>query len=118
MFVPFFQKMRYTESISKIFSRDFSLDRNRQPRKETPMKTFSQTRATFLDIFAQLERLEGTGKITHAMRTVKERDAGKLCYQAEEDLSQPELSLLRDMLKVRRSNWEAYKQACREGLYG
>jgi hypothetical protein len=86
-------------------------------RKETKMKTFSQTRVTFLEILAQLKRLESPGKITQAMRIVKEREAGKLCYQAEEDLPQAELSLLRDMLNLRASNWEAYKQACLEGLH-
>jgi hypothetical protein len=50
------------------------------------------------------------------MRVVKERETGKLCYQAEEDLSQAELSLLKDMLGGRKSMWETYKQQCRESL--
>lgn len=86
------------------------------PRKETMMKTFSQTRITFLDMLAQLKCLEGPGTITQAMYTVKEREVGKLCYQAEEDLLSPELSLLKDMLAVKSSTWDAYKQACLEGF--
>lgn len=80
------------------------------------MKTFSQTRATLLDILIQLKRLEGPGAITRALCTVKEREAGKLCYQAEEDLLAPELTLLKDMLAVKNSTWEAYKHTCLEGF--
>ena len=86
------------------------------PRKETMMKTFSQTRTTFLDILAQLKRLEGSGAIAQAMHTVKEREVGKLCYQAEEDLLSPELALLKDMLAVKSRTWDAYKHACLEGF--
>ncbi len=80
------------------------------------MKTFRQTTVTFLETLAQLKRLEGPEKITQALRVVKERDTGKLCYQAEEDLPQAELSLLKDMLSVEKSKWETYKQTCRESL--
>jgi hypothetical protein len=53
------------------------------------MKTFVQTRIIFLDALAQLKRLEGPEKITQTLHAVKEREAGKLCYQAEEDWSEP-----------------------------
>ena len=87
------------------------------PRKATKRKTFSQTRATFLETLAQLKRLESPGKITQAMCIVKEREVGKLYFQAEKDLPQAELSLLREMLNLRASNGEAYKQACLAGLH-
>ena len=80
------------------------------------MKTFRQTAVTLLETLAQLKRLEGPGKVTQALHVVKERDTGKLCYQAEEDLPQAELSLLKDMLSMEKSTWESYKQKCREGL--
>ena len=80
------------------------------------MKTFAQTRTTFLTAFAQLKQLEGPQRITQALRTIQERDVGKLCYQAEEDFLHAELSLLKDMLHVEKSQWDAYKQACREGF--
>lgn len=76
------------------------------------MKTFVQTRIIFLDALAQLKRLEGPEKITQALHAVKEREAGKLCYQAEEDLPHAELSLLKDMLRVPEETWERYKQTC------
>jgi len=63
-----------------------------------------------------LKRLEGPGRVTQALRVVKEQDTGKLCYQAEEDLPQAELSLLKDMLSIQKSRWETYKQTCRESL--
>ncbi len=80
------------------------------------MKTFLQMRRTLLEALAQLKHLEGSGTITQALRVVKERETGKLCYQAEEDLPQPELSLLKDMLNVHKNKWETYKQRCREGM--
>ena len=85
-------------------------------RKEKAMKTFVQTRAIFLEAFAQLKRLEGSEKVTQALRTVKERETGKLCYQAEEDLSQAEISLLKAMLNSKISLWEVCKQQCRESV--
>ncbi len=80
------------------------------------MKTFLQTRATFLETLAQLKRLAEPERVTQALRIVKERETGKLCYQAEEDLPSAELSLLKDMLSVENSTWETYKQHYRESL--
>jgi hypothetical protein len=80
------------------------------------MKTFVQTRNTFLETLAQLKQLEGPAPITQALRVVKERETGKMCYQAEEDLPASELSLLKDMLSVRNIQWETYKLQCRESL--
>jgi len=80
------------------------------------MKTFVQTRATFLATLLQLRQLEGRGKVTQAFRTVKERETGKLCYQAEEDHSSSEVSLLQDMLEIQKSKWEIYKYECCESL--
>jgi hypothetical protein len=82
------------------------------------MKTFFQTRAALLEALAQLKRLEGHEKVTQALRVVKERETGKLCYQAEEDFAQAELSLLKDLLRIGKSQWETYKQKCRENLPG
>jgi len=80
------------------------------------MKTFIQTRSTLLETLAQLRQLEGAGQVTHALHTVKERETGKLCYQAEEDLSPPELSLLRDMLEMQKRKWATYKSTYYESL--
>ena len=80
------------------------------------MKTFRQTTVTFIENLAQLKRLEGPGRITQALRVVKERDTGKLSYQAEEDLPQAELSLLKNLLKIEKSRWETYKLTCRESV--
>jgi len=84
--------------------------------KRKSMKTFRQTTVTFVETLAQLKRLEGTGRVTQALRVVKERDTGKLCYQAEEDLPQAELSLLKNLLKIEKSRWETYKLTCRESV--
>jgi hypothetical protein len=86
-------------------------------QKEKAMKTFVQTRSTLLETLAQLGRLEGPGRITRALHTVKERETGNLCYQAEEDLSPADLSLLRDMLEMQKSKWETYKYTYCESLH-
>ena len=86
------------------------------PRKEKAMKTFVQIRLTLLETLAQLRRLKGAGQVTQALRTLKERETGKLCYQAEEDLSSSELSLLQDTLEMQKSKWETYKYKCCESL--
>lgn len=65
-----------------------------------------------LDALAQLKQLEGPEKITRTLHAMKEREAGKLCYQAEEDLPHAELSLLKDMLRMPEETWERYKQTC------
>jgi hypothetical protein len=85
-------------------------------RKEKAMKTFVQTRTTFLQALIQLKQLDGPETLTQALRVVKERETGKLCYQAEEDLAQAELFLLKDMLSMRKSQWETWKQECRKSL--
>jgi hypothetical protein len=85
-------------------------------RKEPTMKTFLQTRATFLETLAQLKRLAGAEHVTQALRVAKERETGKLCYQAEEDLLAAELSLLKDMLSRENSMWETYKEHYRASL--
>ena len=85
-------------------------------RKAQAMKTFVQTRIAFLETLAQLKRLGGPGQITQALRIVKERETGQLCYQAEEDLSPPELALLRDMLDMQKRKWATYKSMYCESL--
>ena len=80
------------------------------------MTTFSQARSTFRELFIQLEQLQGAEKITRSMRVLKERETGKLCYQAEEDLTQAELSLLKDLLAIEKKPWELYKQIYRANV--
>lgn len=87
---------------------------SRQKRKI--MKTFIQMRTDLLQALVNLRHLEGPGTVKAALRLLQERETGKLCYQAEEDLPQSELSLLKDMLSVQKSRWETYKQRCREGM--
>lgn len=85
-------------------------------RKEDAMKTFIQTRETLTEAIAQLKRLEGPEKVTQALRILKERETGKLCYQAEEDLPYAELTLLKDMLKLGKSKWDTYKRVCLDSM--
>ncbi len=84
--------------------------------KETAMRTLLQMRIVFLETLAQLKQLDGPETLTQALYTVKEREVGKLCYLAEEDLPSTELSLLKDMLHLEKSRWESYKQTFRESI--
>jgi hypothetical protein len=86
--------------------------------KETAMKTLLQTRIDFLETLAQLKHLDGPETLIQALCTVKEREVGKLCYLAEEDLPSAELSLLKDMLHLEKRRWEAYKQTFRKSIEG
>lgn len=81
------------------------------------MNAFLQTKITFRELFIQLEQLQGSEKITRALRVLKERETGRLCYQAEENLSQSELSLLKDILFMEKKPWELYKQAYRSSMH-
>jgi hypothetical protein len=80
------------------------------------MKTFSQTKIAFLEVFAHLKRLEGPEMLTQTLRVVKEREAGKLCYQAEEDFVPSDLALLKETLNIEEAEWKMYKQRFRENV--
>jgi hypothetical protein len=81
------------------------------------MNTFFHVKDAFLNNLAQLKELQGDDHITQALRTVKEREIGKRCYQAEEELPQAELSRLKDMFGAERNLWETCKQQCHKNIY-
>ncbi len=62
-------------------------------QKRTNDENISPDEGHLPGTLAQLKRLAGPEQVTQALRVMKERETGKLCYQAEEDLPSTELSL-------------------------
>jgi hypothetical protein len=74
------------------------------------MKTFAQLEAMFAQELLELKELEQNWwLIPNTKRSLKEQQIGRHCYEAEEDLSLPDLSVLKTTLGMDESKWRAYK---------
>ncbi len=74
------------------------------------MKTFAQLEAILAQDLLELKELEASRwLIPQTKRSLKEQQIGQHCYQAEEDLSLPELSVLKTTLGIDERKWRAYK---------
>ncbi len=83
--------------------------------KDLGMKTFEELRAVFTQELLELEKLAGNWPGTIEERHVKEQEIGRHCYEAEEDLSQTELTMLKRALGIHDSRWRVYKAKFIEG---
>jgi hypothetical protein len=83
--------------------------------KEQGMKTFEELKAGLTQELLELERLTGIWPNTVEKRHVKEQAIGRLCYLAEEDLSQLELGTLKRALGVNDTRWRTFKAKFIEG---
>ena len=79
------------------------------------MKTFEELKAVLTQELLELERLAGIWPSTIEKRHVKEQAIGRLCYLAEEDLSQLELNTLKRALGINDTRWRAFKAKFIEG---
>ena len=79
------------------------------------MKTFEELKAVLTQELLELERLAGIWPSTIEKRHVKEQAIGRLCYLAEEDLSAPELSMLKRALGLTDTRWRVFKARFIEG---
>ena len=79
------------------------------------MKTLEELKADFTQDLLELERLAGIWPSTIEKRHVKEQAIGRLCYLAEEDLSQLELNTLKRALGINDTSWRAFKAKFIEG---
>ncbi len=79
------------------------------------MKTFEELKAVLTQELLELERLAGIWQSTIEKRHVKEQAIGRLCYLAEEDLSQLELNTLKRALGINDTRWRAFKAKFIEG---
>jgi len=74
------------------------------------MKTFTQLEAMLALELSELKELEQRAwLIPTTKRARKEQQIGRHCYEAEEDLSLPDLSVLKTTLGMDESQWRAYK---------
>jgi len=74
------------------------------------MKTFAQLEAMLALELSELKELEQRAwLIPTTKRARKEQQIGRHCYEAEEDLSLPDLSVLKTTLGMDESQWRAYK---------
>jgi hypothetical protein len=79
------------------------------------METFEELKAALTQELLELERLAGIWPSTIEKRHVKEQAIGRLCYLAEEDLSQLELNTLKRALGINDTRWRAFKAKFIEG---
>jgi hypothetical protein len=84
-------------------------------RKEERMKTFEELKAVLTQDLLTLERLAQSWSSTIHQRDVKEQEIGRHCYEAEEDLNPLELNMLKRMLSITDTRWQAYKAKFIEG---
>ena len=74
------------------------------------MKTFAQLEAMFAQALLELKELEQSWwLIPNTKRSLKEQQIGRHCYEAEEDLSLPDLGVLKTTLGIDENKWRAYK---------
>jgi hypothetical protein len=74
------------------------------------MKTFAQLEAILAQELSELQELERSAwLIPTTKRARKEQQIGRHCYEAEEDLSLADLSVLKTTLGMEESQWRAYK---------
>jgi len=74
------------------------------------MKTFAQLEAMFAQDLLELKGLEESWwLIPNTKHSLKEQQLGRHCYEAEEDLSLPDLRALKMSLGIDESKWKAYK---------
>src|SRR5260370_42419705 len=78
-------------------------------RKEQSMKTFEELKGVFTQDLLEFEKLAGIWPSTIEKRHVKEQEIGRHWYEAEEDLSQLELGMLKRALGINHTRWRAYK---------
>jgi hypothetical protein len=79
------------------------------------MKTFEELKAVLTQELLELERLAGIWPSIIEKRHMKEREIGRHCYEAEEDLSPLELNTLKRALGINDTRWRAYKAKFIEG---
>ena len=74
------------------------------------MRTFAQLEAMLAQELAELQELEQSAWLLPTTKRLrKEQQIGRHCYEAEEDLSLPDLNALKTGLGMEESKWRAYK---------
>lgn len=79
------------------------------------MRTFREIRILLTRDLLELYQLQMRG-IAQKRIALQEREVGRLCYEAEEDLNAAGIVSLKKMLDIDAERWEAYKRKFLESL--
>ena len=77
--------------------------------------TFAMCKTTLMNDLQALKQLRGSDEMNLMKHAMKEQDIGFHCYQAEENLTDAELSLLKKVLRLSELRWRYYKSKLRPG---
>ena len=77
--------------------------------------TFATWKTTLMNDLQALKQLRGSDEMSLMRHAMKEQDIGFHCYQAEENLTDAELSLLKKVLRFSELRWHYYKSKLRAG---
>jgi hypothetical protein len=69
------------------------------------LRTFDGFQVVFSEKLLEMKALDQDSQKYHAM----EQQLGQYCYQAEEQLPQAELRLLKGVLEISGGTWQSYK---------
>jgi hypothetical protein len=73
------------------------------------MKAYRETKTALTKDFFELVKLEGSEPGTQMKHTLKEREIGQHCCEAEADLDTNDLEWLKLALGISEKKWQAYK---------
>ena len=72
-------------------------------------------KTTLMNDLKTLKQLKGSDEMSLMRHAMKEQDIGLHCYQAEENLTDAELALLKKVLRLSELRWRVYKSKLRPG---
>jgi hypothetical protein len=78
-------------------------------------ETFAAWKTTLVNDLQVLKQLRGSDEMSLMRHAMKEQDIGFHCYQAEENLTDAELALLKKVLRLSELRWRVYKSKLRPG---
>jgi hypothetical protein len=79
------------------------------------METFATWQTILVNDLKVLEQLRGSDDMSLMRHAMKEQDIGLHCYQAEENLTDAELVLLKKALRLSELRWRSFKSKLRPG---
>ena len=77
------------------------------------MQALEEWKATLITDLLTLRRLQGGDALNRMRRAMKEQEIGQHCCQAGESLSDADLSLLKQALRLDEQAWQSYKAKVR-----
>ena len=78
-------------------------------------ETFATWKTILMNDLQALKQLRGSDEMSLMRHAMKEQDIGFHCYQAEENLTDAELALLKKVLRLSELRWCVYKSRLRPG---